>query len=963
MGVCRRGGRRGARRLLGGESLEPGDEACETQRLGVFERRPKQLLSPLPVRGRAARDQRPGQSLLGADAIGPCPHLLGRGQRGLQVGDRFVGSAERPGQQPEMARHRAEDGGRDARDDHAVSCGQEEIVDLSRDLDVAQEHSRFGQVGERGQPRPIPRQPVQPLCREPLQLGPGFTLVARLGMEPSQDRAPHAQQRRALDQRGHQRDQLGGASLIHADPEYLGRVDVRRILGEDTSADAGSALRKLLGLLDAPGRESERRLGDQDAPGMRRQAQSVGDLSGRCEIAARARGVAQLEVRRDGVQPGLARDLGPQGGIGDAHRFPAQLEPLARIARPDQDIAAVQQDRRQGSRIVRRSGDPDGLVREIVAPLEGVLVVAGRRQAAQDPGTQGRVLLAQGCAGLLEKADLGGVARGLAAYRGEAESGSGQRRGVAELACQPRGLEKRGPLAVAVARGRLHLAEGEEHVEPLGRCSSDHGLLLQHALVVARRLLVRASLARPVPCSNPVVDRPSQCLGAPGTREVQRDRAESRLGLQGALRLECLGHPEVEGAALLGGDVLEGDLAHHRAREPVATGLLGVGLEQVEPDRLGEQRERIGGRQLGGLGEHGQVELPADDGGGGEQAARSRGDRLEAAPGDLAHLVRQRQPRVAPAVAGDQREHLLQEEGVAVGDVAKRRRGIARQLEARCGHQRRDLVRRQRAHDDLAPQTREVGEDARHLAGLAELELAIGCEYRDSASSDLAGDEAQQMERLGIRPLQVVEHDGDRRARGPLHEELGDGCKDAKPHLGRIECAARELGAGGAQARDDVSQLGCSRAEPLGDVGRGPGGGAGTQRLLPGPQRGDALVLTTPAPEDAIASKGVDHLLDEPGLADPGFARDERHRAAARQGSVEVGAQHGDLRAAAHEAGSTDGTHASGLAAPSRRGQPEAADGRHRRLRRAATPPSDYVPGPPAIGQAPSAVSAGAIVK
>ena len=344
----------------------------------------------------------------------------------------------------------------------------------------------------------------------------------------------------------------------------------------------------------------------------------------------------------------------------------------------------------------------------------------------------------------------------------------------------------------------------------------------------------------------------------PVARAVAHPQCEGRSGP--AVQVEALtsGGPEGDGV---------GD---QRVREPVAP---SVGHEQP----LGE-----GGRQQLGQARG------RDPGHGGEQ------DGVDARRG--ARVERGRAPQSGLGVGGQPVEPPLQHGADAAGHGA-RGRGLQGALGPQHPHDfggeervaAGPLVQcgRGRRGDRLAGEVEEGGPEVVQEEAAQQdpalrgepgdgpgLGVAVGAQHDHRGDAEVGAEGVEQHERRVVGPVQVVEHEDDRRG-GP--QRARDGVEQQE---------AGEL-------RLDLPGCGERRRAPQ-----------PVQQLDPGPVRRRTAVLAAGRPRhpDALGPQAARALGGEAGLADPGLAPDQRGEATAvRESTRYRGEQLPQLGIAAYE--------------------------------------------------------------
>ncbi len=185
-----------------------------------------------------------------------------------------------------------------------------------------------------------------------------------------------------------------------------------------------------------------------------------------------------------------------------------------------------------------------------------------------------------------------------------------------------------------------------------------------------------------------------------------------------------------------------------------------------------------------------------------------------------------------------------------------------------------------------------------------ELHVAVGPEQEQTRGAELSGQELQEQQRGLVRPVQVVDHEGQRLHPGGVRQEGGDAVEEPEARL-----LGLELG-GLGKPRQPLAHLG----DHLGDVGRarphlrqqGPRLAivdVGPDDLHPGPVGRGAFALVAAAPQDlGAAQPGVGRqLLRGARLADARLAHQHEDAAASRERVVEGRAKLPELPVASHE--------------------------------------------------------------
>ena len=167
------------------------------------------------------------------------------------------------------------------------------------------------------------------------------------------------------------------------------------------------------------------------------------------------------------------------------------------------------------------------------------------------------------------------------------------------------------------------------------------------------------------------------------------------------------------------------------------------------------------------------------------------------------------------------------------------------------------------------------GDQLRQRVAVVELGVAVGAEEHRAPRLRRPDQVAQHLQRRAVGPLQVVEHEQQRRAGGDLRQQRGQGVEqplalDARLRLDRGAPRGRaELG----QQRGEVGR---ARAEPLGGAGQRGAARPAAQHLehrLVGARAG--LVEAPEEDDRAVAVDGARELGRQARLADPRVAGEQ----------------------------------------------------------------------------------------
>ena len=244
-------------------------------------------------------------------------------------------------------------------------------------------------------------------------------------------------------------------------------------------------------------------------------------------------------------------------------------------------------------------------------------------------------------------------------------------------------------------------------------------------------------------------------------------------------------------------------------------------------------------------------------------------ERREAAADRVAHAAGQRQRVAGGAIVvqaslrGEQLDELVDEERVARARVVHRGhepRGDAGRvggaLPARPrGGQASDLLAREPLQRQPQRRACEAAERRRELRAGVRLVVAVGRDHEDREVGQRAIEELERHERGDVGPVQVVEHDDERPARGRRRQQRRERVEEAKARLIGVEVRghrgwaerARELGEQPGDPRCRVAERDAQRGDVLvarqrsGDLHPRPvrGGAAAVPAGRPGP-RGSA---------------------------------------------------------------------------------------------------------------------------
>ena len=272
-------------------------------------------------------------------------------------------------------------------------------------------------------------------------------------------------------------------------------------------------------------------------------------------------------------------------------------------------------------------------------------------------------------------------------------------------------------------------------------------------------------------------------------------------------------------------------------------------------------------------GQRGDVELVADHRGGPQHpvgARREAGETLGHHGTDAGRHERRRPAgqRVHRTLSIEEPQQFAEEERIPArppveeGDGARGQRLAGRQGSGEHG----DVAPAQAAQRDVDTAVGQFGEAAHQRMTDVQVGVAVGPDDREPAGPWIATDELQQPQRCLVRPVEIVDDQGEGPGLGGSGEHIDDGVEEPEP------CAlGRTHGLGLAQQaaqRLIVGSGGCPR------TGRPISGHRGADQLLPGPERRRSVPLPAVGPQRRVRDPRRD-LSHETRLPDAGLATDE----------------------------------------------------------------------------------------
>ena len=380
-----------------------------------------------------------------------------------------------------------------------------------------------------------------------------------------------------------------------------------------------------------------------------------------------------------------------------------------------------------------------------------------------------------------------------------------------------------------------------------------------------------------------VVSDGGRLLGAGAAAGHRRAQGASRgRGRLPGARLAA-GHRRVQGAreravqlgALTGKQVVVHRLAQQRVTQRVA---VAVEDHDVARDRLAQPVAQGGPLEPGHLGEHRVVE---------RAAGRQHADHLLRGLPEPLDPQRQRggeARRQCAATVEPGREQLLREQRVS---LAARVEALDQGVVGRCAEDVAELLGQLVAAqagevDPQRPRALELGQQ--RAQGMAAMQLVgpVGREHQQRRGGERGGEEAQERAGRGVRPVQVLDHEQERRRRARSRRAPRAAPRTRAPGRPSPGPARARL----AEAGQERGQL---RADRRRQRGRAPGrrrARAGAAPSTSGAYASSPSPSSTQSPlrtRTPFAVARAPQLGDQPALADAGLARPRTPARAARR--------------------------------------------------------------------------------
>ena len=202
---------------------------------------------------------------------------------------------------------------------------------------------------------------------------------------------------------------------------------------------------------------------------------------------------------------------------------------------------------------------------------------------------------------------------------------------------------------------------------------------------------------------------------------------------------------------------------------------------------------------------------------------------------------------------------------------------------------------------------------------LAYLGVPVVPHHQRAGTLQLQAQEPQQRQRRRIGPVQVIQDQQQRPARGRRPQEARQAVEQPEPRLLRFQRRRkRKIRNAVTHGGDQLSDVGRADAQVITQRGRVADLHLhiAADDLDPGPERGRARPFPAPTPQHHRAAHGRPRgqLLGQPGLADAGLARHQHDPTTAGRRGIQVGGESGQLTRTAHQRS----PHADRLPSPTR---------------------------------------------
>jgi hypothetical protein len=319
---------------------------------------------------------------------------------------------------------------------------------------------------------------------------------------------------------------------------------------------------------------------------------------------------------------------------------------------------------------------------------------------------------------------------------------------------------------------------------------------LQGAPQLSRALVVRADRQRLVGGALAPVHRPGRGASRHRLEEVMGDLRRRHIRASCVVGLERLAGAAVQPHPPRDRKLLVERLLDQRVREGEAAATAGRRHDHARRERLSQGFEQRLARRSRERLEHRHIEAPARHGRRAQGFVARRGETIESPSDGVADAFRQRQrrqrlrSRVESALVDEQPDHLGHEERIAAGALDERRGHLGPERRSR---DRRDELRhcvRIEAAELEALHVlpaRESTEESRERPVASHFDIAIATHQQDGRGRAGLGEEVEEVERVGVAPLQIVDCHGERPARRRARQESRHALEEAKARLIRAE--------------------------------------------------------------------------------------------------------------------------------------------------------------------------------